>query len=294
MFGKALQTLLRAHALHALSADDTDFADRGAQETSGASREGELAVRRHSLSALSRLDVGRPGAPQHRRRMHRRPPRHAGRIAHGDDRRGRCARHELHHVWRARAAHVALRAAPAQPRASRPAIACWCGLPNSIDYPTAFLGAMKRGAIAVPTSTLLTADEVRYLLEDSGAAALVIDAAAWNGDARRRSEGAGKLQPRDHRRRCARARAREDRKRRSTACHPARRSGVSRLYVRHDGLSEGRAARAPLARRPLARLALLVRLSQAAKATASSIRASSTGPTCWAPRSWTRSHAARP
>ena len=29
-------------------------------------------------------------------------------------------------------------------------------LPNSLDYPTAFLGAMKRGAIAVPTSTLLT------------------------------------------------------------------------------------------------------------------------------------------
>ena len=53
-------------------------------------------------------------------------------------------------------------------------------LPNSIDYPTAFLGAMKRGAIAVPTSTLLTADEVRYLLEDSGAAALVIDAPAWD------------------------------------------------------------------------------------------------------------------
>jgi citrate lyase beta subunit len=26
MFGKALQTLLRAHALHALSAQDTDFA----------------------------------------------------------------------------------------------------------------------------------------------------------------------------------------------------------------------------------------------------------------------------
>ena len=52
-------------------------------------------------------------------------------------------------------------------------------LPNSIDYPTAFLGAMKRGAIAVPTSTLLTADEVRYLIEDSGAAAIVIDAPAW-------------------------------------------------------------------------------------------------------------------
>ena len=52
-------------------------------------------------------------------------------------------------------------------------------LPNSIDYPTAFLGSMKRGAIAVPTSTLLTAEEVRYLLEDSGARALVIDATAW-------------------------------------------------------------------------------------------------------------------
>src|SRR5689334_2686066 len=53
-------------------------------------------------------------------------------------------------------------------------------LPNSIDYPTAFFGTMKRGAIAVPTSTLLTAEEVRYLLEDSGAVAMVIDAAAWD------------------------------------------------------------------------------------------------------------------
>lgn len=52
-------------------------------------------------------------------------------------------------------------------------------LPNSIDYPTAFLGTMKRGAIAVPTSTLLTPEEVRYLVEDSGAAAIVIDAPAW-------------------------------------------------------------------------------------------------------------------
>ncbi|MEO7742250.1 MAG: acyl-CoA synthetase [Usitatibacter sp.] len=53
-------------------------------------------------------------------------------------------------------------------------------LPNSIDYPTAFLGAIKRGAIAVPTSTLLTAAEVRYLVEDSGAVALVVDEAAWS------------------------------------------------------------------------------------------------------------------
>jgi acyl-coenzyme A synthetase/AMP-(fatty) acid ligase len=54
-------------------------------------------------------------------------------------------------------------------------------LPNSLAYPTAFLGAMKRGAIAVPTSTLLTADEVAYLARDSGATVLVTDKAMWTG-----------------------------------------------------------------------------------------------------------------
>jgi len=52
-------------------------------------------------------------------------------------------------------------------------------LPNSLDYPIAFLGAMKMGAIAVPTSTLLTAEEVAYLAKDSGATVLVTDATAW-------------------------------------------------------------------------------------------------------------------
>ena len=52
-------------------------------------------------------------------------------------------------------------------------------LPNSLAYPVAFLGAMKRGAIAVPTSTLLVAEEVRYLAQDSGAAVLVTDKAMW-------------------------------------------------------------------------------------------------------------------
>jgi acetyl-CoA synthetase len=52
-------------------------------------------------------------------------------------------------------------------------------LPNSLDYPTAFLGAMKRGAIAVPTSTLLTAEEVLYLAKDSGAEVLVTDKTIW-------------------------------------------------------------------------------------------------------------------
>lgn len=54
-------------------------------------------------------------------------------------------------------------------------------LPNSLAYPTAFFGSMKRGAIAVPTSTLLTADEVVYLAKDSGATVLVTDKAMWAG-----------------------------------------------------------------------------------------------------------------
>jgi len=61
-------------------------------------------------------------------------------------------------------------------------------LPNCLDYPTAFLGAMKRGAISVPTSTLLTADEVLYLAKDSGAVAIVIDKAAWQAYAARLAE----------------------------------------------------------------------------------------------------------
>lgn len=54
-------------------------------------------------------------------------------------------------------------------------------LPNSLDYPIAFLGAMKMGAISVPTSTLLTAEEVAYLAKDSSAVVLVTDEAAWQG-----------------------------------------------------------------------------------------------------------------
>ena len=65
-------------------------------------------------------------------------------------------------------------------------------LPNSIDYPTAFFGTMKRGAIAVPTSTLLTPEEVRYLVEDSGAVAIVVDEAAWPA-LEPRLKGAGSL-----------------------------------------------------------------------------------------------------
>ena len=52
-------------------------------------------------------------------------------------------------------------------------------LPNSIDYPVAFFGCIKYGAIAVPTSTLLASSEVAYLAKDSGAKVLVTDQAMW-------------------------------------------------------------------------------------------------------------------
>ena len=48
-------------------------------------------------------------------------------------------------------------------------------LPNCLEYPIAFLGTLRHGAIAVPASMQLTADEVRHLATDSGAAALVTD-----------------------------------------------------------------------------------------------------------------------
>ena len=53
-------------------------------------------------------------------------------------------------------------------------------LPNCLEYSIVFLGAMKRGALPVPTSVLLTAEEVLFLARDSGARALVTDRATWN------------------------------------------------------------------------------------------------------------------
>jgi len=52
-------------------------------------------------------------------------------------------------------------------------------LPNCVEYPTIFLGALKRGAIPVPTSPLLTAEEVLYLAQDSGATTVVTDPPTW-------------------------------------------------------------------------------------------------------------------
>jgi benzoate-CoA ligase len=45
---------------------------------------------------------------------------------------------------------------------------------DTIDWPTAFLGCIKAGVVAVPVNTLLTEDDYRFMLEDSRARLLVV------------------------------------------------------------------------------------------------------------------------
>ncbi len=50
-------------------------------------------------------------------------------------------------------------------------------LHDSVDFPTAFLGAIKAGIVPVPVNTLLPAQDFDFLLGDSGATALVVSEA---------------------------------------------------------------------------------------------------------------------
>src|SRR4051794_30886268 len=45
---------------------------------------------------------------------------------------------------------------------------------DGIDFPTAFLGAIKAGIVPVPVNTLLTAADYDFMLHDSRARALVV------------------------------------------------------------------------------------------------------------------------
>ena len=47
-------------------------------------------------------------------------------------------------------------------------------LTDTIDWPTAFLGAIKAGVVAVPVNTLLNANDYRFMLADSRAGVLVV------------------------------------------------------------------------------------------------------------------------
>ncbi len=50
---------------------------------------------------------------------------------------------------------------------------------DTIDWPTAFLGCLKAGVVAVPVNTLMTEDDYRFMLADSRAKALVVSEALY-------------------------------------------------------------------------------------------------------------------
>jgi benzoate-CoA ligase family protein len=50
---------------------------------------------------------------------------------------------------------------------------------DTIDWPTAFLGAIKAGVIPIPVNTLMTEDDYRFMLADSRARALVVSEAIY-------------------------------------------------------------------------------------------------------------------
>jgi len=50
---------------------------------------------------------------------------------------------------------------------------------DTIDWPTAFLGCLKAGIVAIPVNTLLTEDDYRFMLADSRARCLVVSEALF-------------------------------------------------------------------------------------------------------------------
>ncbi|MBM3528505.1 MAG: benzoate-CoA ligase family protein [Alphaproteobacteria bacterium] len=50
---------------------------------------------------------------------------------------------------------------------------------DTVDWPTAFLGCLKAGVVAVPVNTLMTEDDYRFMLSDSRARALVVSDALY-------------------------------------------------------------------------------------------------------------------
>ena len=119
---------------------------------------------------------------------------------------------------------------------------------DTIDWPTAFLGCLKAGVVAVPVNTLMTEDDYRFMLADSRARVLVVSEALYPrfAEADRR-----KRRPRA-RHRLGRQRARpqalrgsdrrRDGRRRTTAPTVARRHRVLALHLGLDRQAEGRGA----------------------------------------------------
>ena len=50
---------------------------------------------------------------------------------------------------------------------------------DTIDWPTAFLGALKAGVVAIPVNTLMTESDYEFMLSDSRARMLVVSEALY-------------------------------------------------------------------------------------------------------------------
>src|SRR5436309_4490971 len=143
-------------------------------------------------------------------------------------------------------------------------------LSNCLEYPIVFLGAMKRAAIPVPTSVLLTPEEVLHLARDSGATAVVTDQASWRalGSAFESLDHlthvllVGPSEVRSARLRVLPLDAALAGVTRWPDAEPTRAEDPAYLVYTSgtSGLSEGGPARAPRAPRPPAGVHLLVRL----------------------------------
>ena len=117
-------------------------------------------------------------------------------------------------------------------------------LPNTPHFPLAYYGTLALGAVAVPVHALLKAEEIQYVLEDSGAKVLVC-AAPLLGEGAKGGRAGGRPGPGGHgwRRRHRRA----DRQPRARG-HADRGDGADRgrghrgdpLHQRHDRHPQGR------------------------------------------------------
>ena len=75
---------------------------------------------------------------------------------------------------------------------------------DTVDWPTAFLGCLKAGVIAVPVNTLLTEDDYRFMLADSRAKCLVVSEALYPKFEKLIGESPGPRARHRLRRQCAR------------------------------------------------------------------------------------------
>jgi benzoate-CoA ligase len=91
-----------------------------------------------------------------------------GKLAYIDD-RGRYTYAEL-------AARVNQAANALAALGLRPEQRVLLALHDTIDFPAVFLGAIKAGIVPIATNTLLTANDYRYILNDSRAAAVIVSA----------------------------------------------------------------------------------------------------------------------